>query len=135
MVARFGRLTSRRCSMAREYRFLLVALLGRLRYATFLPDGLLIGGYFSACFAALTAAQRFLVAAMIAFRPAALSFRFLGFAATTCSGSATCFSLAYLARCARAIFRLTATRRRPNRRIGRETEPTWKTLDETYGGL
>jgi hypothetical protein len=58
-------------------------------------------------FAALNAAQRFLVASEIVFRPAALIFRF-GFAVTACVGSAACFSLAYLACCANAILRLTA---------------------------
>src|SRR5213079_1295549 len=67
---------------------------------------------YAAFFAALTAAHLFFVASEIAFRPAALILRFFfGVAATTCVGSEPRFSLPYLARCARAIFRRTAALR------------------------
>ena len=63
-----------------------------------LPDGLLnLGGYAFATLA-LCKRQRFLVAAMIALLPAALSLRFLGLAATACGGAEPCLIFAHLRR-------------------------------------
>jgi len=64
---------------------------------------------FPAFFAALNAAQRFLVASIILFLPAALSSRF-GFDASdaTGCGSDLCLIAAHLFRCASAIFRRAA---------------------------
>src|SRR5437870_699536 len=67
-----------------------------------LPDGLLnLGGYAFATLA-LCKRQRFLVAAMIAFLPAAESWR-LGFGASGVAFDDSPFSLAHLFRCAAAI--------------------------------
>src|SRR5206468_5608836 len=67
--------------------------------------------FYATFFAALIAAHLFFVASEIALRPAALIFRFFGFAATACVGSEPFLSLANLARCARAILLLTAALR------------------------
>jgi len=61
----------------------------------------------TAAFCALTAAQRFFVAAMIRFMPAALIFRF--FAAAGADGAASAFlAKAHLFFCTAAIFRRAA---------------------------
>src|SRR5436190_17652694 len=62
------------------------------------PFVLTLGGY---CAAALFAAHRFLMAAMIAFRPAAESFRFLGAAEVPAPDCR--LESAHLLRCASAI--------------------------------
>jgi hypothetical protein len=59
------------------------------------------GAFFTAAFSALcTAAQRFFVAATIAARPAALSFRLAFGAAAEANGPAAFFDLAHRFRCA-----------------------------------
>ena len=79
------------------------------RYAApFLRPAVFATAGFPASLAALIAAHRRFVASIIFFLPAALSLRFFGFVDSACEGSELCLSLANLARCARAIFLLTA---------------------------
>jgi hypothetical protein len=77
----------------------------------FFPATAFSSSFYATFFAALIAAHLFFAASEIALRPAALIFRFFGFAATPCVGSEPCLSFVYLARCARAILLLTAALR------------------------
>ena len=69
---------------------------------------LFAGALLAAGFAALTASQRFFVAATIAALPARLSFRFFLGAASCADGSVVFFDAAHLFRCASAIAFLPA---------------------------